>query len=110
MSAPTKDQTAPEREEPLRFSLRDGFVFVTVCCVLLAAGIGLVRYMGPIIPLSVEAQLTPGMSQSQVRELLGEPNEIEESRWVYTRSANPGWCSIYWDDSEKLSYVDNEWP
>lgn len=110
MSSPTANQTAPHRDEPLRFSLRGGFAFVTVCCVLLAAGVGLVRHLGPIVPLSVEARLTPGMSKPQVRDLLGEPNKIEQSRWVYTRFANPGWCSIYWDDSDRLSDVDNEWP
>ncbi len=71
--------------------------------------LGRVLYLSalPVPPYKV-AQLKVGMTKSEVRDILGEPEESGKHGWTYDTFFGIGWVTIYFDDDEKISWTDNE--
>ena len=92
----------------MRFSLRTLLV-VTLLAALTVGSV--VNCLGPIRPHSAVAKINEGMTQEDVRKILGTPNgKTSQESWSYERFMNPGWLVVYFDDAGCVQYVDHEPP
>ncbi|KAA1257543.1 Outer membrane protein assembly factor BamE [Rubripirellula obstinata] len=65
--------------------------------------------LGPVVPASTASKVRPGMSQPEVRAILGSPNDgMTDESWAYVRAFNPGWFVVHFDSTLNVSYVDHE--
>ncbi len=84
---------------------------IACCCVLGSLRVAYLWIGGPVIPSRKLDALRPGMTQTQVSEILGEPTEITSDRqWTYFREPNPGWVAIYFDDQKRFRDINDESP
>jgi hypothetical protein len=49
-----------------------------------------------------------GAGQADVRRLLGDPSEVRDDEWIYARSLNSGWVQIRFDETERVTGVNDE--
>jgi hypothetical protein len=62
---------------------------------------------GPIFSAGTLRSLR-GKTQDEVRQILGDPWEIEEYRWLYSRRWNPGYVNLYFDEDGLVRGVSDE--
>ena len=87
-----------------QFSLRSVLIAMVGFSVLMAS----CRWvMGPVIPASKLRQISEGMSETDVHNVLGQPAREYENQWLYTRPVTPGWVAVYFHNGV-VSYVDDE--
>lgn len=60
-------------------------------------------FNAPPFPLERLDQLSPGMTQADVKEVLGPPSERYDDSWVYSRSFSWPLVRIYFDDQGQFS-------
>jgi len=65
--------------------------------------------LGPPVPLDLLNRIRTGMSQEQVRGMLGEPESVSEhGDWYYSPWGNQGWVTIGFDESGAVARINNE--
>ena len=57
---------------------------------------GLIWCFQPPVPASKEGQLRKGMTQVEVRKILGEPTKVYPGQWTYTKPFVFGFVNIHW--------------
>jgi outer membrane protein assembly factor BamE (lipoprotein component of BamABCDE complex) len=81
---------------------------VATCSVILCAGV-VYTTIGPVVPRSLLAKIRRGTPKSEVREVLGEPNESSSrDEWTYSRPLNQGWVTVRFDDQECVNDINDE--
>ena len=93
-------------------------IAMTAVCLLIGMGAWLINAVsGPIFSKERLDALKAGMTENEVRELLGEPNAVYENSdpkyangatWIYERSMNPGWVEISFDHNHRFSRFNDE--
>lgn len=54
-------------------------------------------------------QVKPGMTKAEVREVLGEPQDVEADwQWEYSRWGNAGWVEVAFNKDDRVTYVNDE--
>ena len=48
-------------------------------------------------------------TRDDVIRLIGPPIEIHGDDWLYTRTGNPGWLSIGFDETGRVESIDHEY-
>jgi outer membrane protein assembly factor BamE (lipoprotein component of BamABCDE complex) len=92
----------------MRFSLRTLLAVSVLAGLTIVAGINCI---GPIRPHSAVAKISQGMTQEDVRKILGPPNgRVSQESWSHQRFLNPGWLVVYFDDAGCVQYVEHEPP
>ncbi|HBO45266.1 MAG TPA: hypothetical protein DD670_15325 [Planctomycetaceae bacterium] len=87
------------------------FIFGLLLLAVIVIALGVYVMAGPVVPRSHLRQLKQGMSKSEVRAILGNPETAEEDReWVYSRWGNPGWVEVYFDAEGRFDRVNDESP
>ena len=70
--------------------------------------VGTYVLLRPAMPRSKLDQIRLGMSQSEVRTILGSPQEEREEQWFYSRWGNPGYVAVSFDTSGHVIDVNDE--
>lgn len=91
----------------LRFRLRTLLILFAIASVVLCTTRMVYLAALPVPPHKV-AQLKFRMTKSEVRKILGKPDELTDHSWSYDTFFNIGWVNVYFDDAEKLSFTDPE--
>ncbi|GEP43899.1 outer membrane protein assembly factor BamE domain-containing protein [Brevifollis gellanilyticus] len=73
------------------------FIIAAVSASLALGAFLAVRAFQPPFPLAKLEAVKPGMSQSQVRELLGEPSDATSKQWTYQRVLAFGYVNVLFD-------------
>ncbi|NQT16793.1 MAG: hypothetical protein HQ582_28810 [Planctomycetes bacterium] len=61
------------------------------------------------MPRHLLRQVVPGITKAEVRDILGEPAEGEDSHtWVYQRWGNAGWVEVCFDEDGAVVEVNDE--
>jgi hypothetical protein len=99
---------------------------VTVLAVLVLLGAGTLmakRAFEPPVPLSKMALIKPGMSEDDVRKILGPPTEaiasghdyavngtnfVTGGQWTYTRFLTFGYVNVLFDTNRLVEYAHRE--
>ncbi|NLE37590.1 MAG: outer membrane protein assembly factor BamE [Pirellulaceae bacterium] len=85
------------------------FVFGLLVLAVIVVTWGVYVVAGPVVPRSQLRQLKQGMSKSEVRAILGNPETAEEDQqWVYSRWGNPGWVEVHFDAEGRFDRVNSE--
>ncbi|MDZ4781409.1 MAG: hypothetical protein SGJ19_14240 [Planctomycetia bacterium] len=87
------------------FRLRSLLLLILLNALCLAA---LIRVFGPTIPSYQLNQVKVGMTQVEIRQILGPPINSGDSDWVYKRFGSPGWVEIAFDDNGKVWDLNDE--
>lgn len=54
-------------------------------------------------------KIVPGMSAQQVREIMGEPDTIEDPHnWTYDAEMRMGWVGVNFDDNGRVRGMNDE--
>jgi hypothetical protein len=92
----------------MRFSLR---TTLTATSLLVLMFMAVINCLGPIRPYSVIAEIKQGITQFDVRKILGQSyGSRSQESWSYERFMNPDWLVVYFDDRGCVEYVDHEQP
>jgi len=99
-------------------------IIVLALLVLLVGAVVLVkRAFGPPVPPSKMALIKPGMSEDDVRKLLGAPTEViaggraytvsgtnyvTGGQWTYTRFLTFGYVNVLFDTNRLVEYAHRE--
>ena len=100
----------PPRRRWLRFSLRTGFVLLTVFGVLLFPAM---TCMYRVVHVDLEQVIKKGMTPDDVRKLAGEPNYVTTQKggmviWTYKKDAiGLYFYEVFFDDGQ-VAYVARE--
>lgn len=71
------------------------FAFIVLSLGLSATGISFIVFR-PALPSHVIAAVKVGMTESEVRDIAGVPDEIDTNgTWIYSRFGNPGWLEVH---------------
>ena len=88
--------------------IRRPLALLAVLALLLLPCCGIYILLRPAMPRAKLAQITKGMSKSDVRRVLGEPREKKASDWHFWRWGNAGWVTISFDGVEHVNQVNDE--
>jgi outer membrane protein assembly factor BamE (lipoprotein component of BamABCDE complex) len=81
-------------------------IVLVIIFVLLVMELGLFDYVVPTSPVPQKRleQLSPGMSQEQVRAIIGTPSKIHDNgrEWVYTKGLSWSMTMVYFDDDGRF--------
>lgn len=90
--------------------LRTLMLVVTGICLMLGSCIGMYRQVvGPVIPNAKIDQIVEGMSQAEVKRIVGPPTHYDpDSSWRYERIFNPGYVQIYFSADGVVDYVNDD--
>jgi hypothetical protein len=64
--------------------------------------------VGPVIPRYRLKQVKEGMTQDQVRAIIGEPDSVYGGGWQYRKWPNPGWVDVLFDTEGRVTVVGDE--
>ncbi|TWU04443.1 outer membrane protein assembly factor BamE [Stieleria varia] len=89
----------------MKFSLRS-----LLLCVVVSAGLVvlLIKAGEPPGGTHKTQLIIKGLQKSDVREIMGEPQEVSEECWVYRSNWRTGWTQVVFDDDGLVAYVDAE--
>ena len=83
-----------------------GAVLLAMLLLLLITACVLAR---PAVDRSLLTKIVPGMTKPQVALVLGQPNKTYgDSEWLYWRWGNAGWVEVWFDDSDRVDYINDE--
>lgn len=83
-------------------------------CLLAVVALGLMFVLPvsfalrPAVPIWKLKQVETGMTKQQVRDVLGEPQDIGDGEWTYSEWGNPGWVEISFDRSGRVTHINDE--
>jgi len=63
-----------------------------------------IRAFQPPLSLTKLGTVKPGMSESQVREILGSPTHILPGQWTYERFLTFGYVNVLFDTNGVVEY------
>lgn len=96
------------KAQPWQFGLQGMLkAFIVIGVVALVIRV-CYRIGGPAMPLHVMRQVEEGMSESEVLQILGEPEDKGERQWHYHRRWNAGWVEIHFDGNGSVLHLNDE--
>ncbi len=93
-----------------QFRLRTLLLAVTVVALVLSSASTLIYIVaGPAVPPRLLRQVVPGMTKTEVGDLLGEPQHRGgEHQWEYWRWGNAGWVEVHFNRVGTVHSVNDE--
>jgi hypothetical protein len=64
--------------------------------------------IGPVFPASQIALIHVGDSKEKVKNVLGKPQKVFETKWIYSHEINSGWVEIRFDHDGLVKDVNDE--
>jgi hypothetical protein len=90
--------------------LRVGTICAICCAFAVIAFIATIARLafGPVVPYHLLRNIE-GATKDDVVRILGKPSDGGATRtWIYTRWPNQGWVGVTFDDSGRVSEVNDE--
>jgi hypothetical protein len=85
------------------------YVFLSSLVVAIAIGYMLWSFNQPPFPLSRLDELNKGMTEDEVRRILGEPNTLHPRHWTYSRLFSWSIVHITFDSNGRFLESDHDY-
>jgi len=83
-------------------------LILVIAAVVISLTFLTLHVFGPPVPLSKMEMVKEGMSEADVKNILGNPTTVYAGQWTYTRIFTFGYVNVLFDQNKKVQYAHYE--